>query len=248
MKRMTVVITLTISSALCNPANSAIVYDDGTQILSDTQGARMWLLHGIGFASSYPYPEFANTWIAGLNQQEYGGYDDWRLPTVQSGDPTPPAMSGDLGELFINLSAAYSNRDEWPWGLGNFEYGGFVIFSDLYADGGRYWGMSFGDGGYQSLYCGFAYAWVGTMAVRSVLVPGLPGDFDLDEDVDGADFLLWQRGGSPYRLSAPDLIDWQNNFGAPPSLVRSNQAPEPTALMLVAIAAGAIWFRQRHWR
>jgi len=27
--------------------------------------------------------------------------------------------------------------------------------------------------------------------------PPQPGDFDEDGDVDGGDFLLWQRGGSP---------------------------------------------------
>ena len=31
--------------------------------------------------------------------------------------------------------------------------------------------------------------------------PGQPGDFDGDDDVDGQDFLIWQRGGSPTALS-----------------------------------------------
>ncbi len=40
--------------------------------------------------------------------------------------------------------------------------------------------------------------------------PIIPGDFDRDSDVDGADFLLWQRGPA----SAEDLEDWRTNFGA----------------------------------
>ena len=32
-----------------------------------------------------------------------------------------------------------------------------------------------------------------------------PDDFDGDEDVDGADFLAWQRGESPNLLSQSDL-------------------------------------------
>ena len=40
------------------------------------------------------------------------------------------------------------------------------------------------------------------------------GDFDQDGDVDGQDFLVWQRGESPDPLSASDLSDWQANFGA----------------------------------
>ena len=40
-----------------------------------------------------------------------------------------------------------------------------------------------------------------------------PGDFDTDGDVDGADFLSWQRGfGSTY--TADDLTDWQEDYAA----------------------------------
>src|SRR5262245_39274161 len=41
----------------------------------------------------------------------------------------------------------------------------------------------------------------------------LLGDFDGDGDVDGRDFLVWQRGGSPNPLSAGDLAQWQANYG-----------------------------------
>ncbi|MBN1855295.1 MAG: autotransporter-associated beta strand repeat-containing protein [Pirellulales bacterium] len=43
--------------------------------------------------------------------------------------------------------------------------------------------------------------------------PGtLAGDFDLDGDVDGADFLVWQQGfGTSYDTA--DLADWKTNFG-----------------------------------
>jgi hypothetical protein len=43
------------------------------------------------------------------------------------------------------------------------------------------------------------------------------GNFDMDGlpagDVDGNDFLTWQRGGSPTPVSAADLTTWRNNFG-----------------------------------
>lgn len=42
-----------------------------------------------------------------------------------------------------------------------------------------------------------------------------PGDFDNDGDVDGRDFLVWQRGGSPNPLSSGDLALWQSNYAAP---------------------------------
>jgi excisionase family DNA binding protein len=51
---------------------------------------------------------------------------------------------------------------------------------------------------------------IGAFELQSAV---LPGDFDLDGDVDGRDFLMWQRGGSPTQLSASDLNDWQDNYG-----------------------------------
>ena len=40
-----------------------------------------------------------------------------------------------------------------------------------------------------------------------------PGDFNNDGKVDGRDFLVWQRGGSPTPLSATDLAAWQSHYG-----------------------------------
>ncbi len=45
-------------------------------------------------------------------------------------------------------------------------------------------------------------------------VQSLSGDFDNDGDVDGRDFLAWQRGGSPSPLSSADLTTWQSNYGS----------------------------------
>lgn len=39
-----------------------------------------------------------------------------------------------------------------------------------------------------------------------------PGDFDGDSDVDGQDFLTWQRGLSPDPLSQGDLNTWETNY------------------------------------
>ena len=63
---------------------------------------------------------------------------------------------------------------------------------------------------------------------------GLPGDFNGDDVVDGADLLLWQRDGS-----VGALADWEANFGARAGAVAS--VPEPTAsTLLFAAAVGAI--------
>lgn len=62
-----------------------------------------------------------------------------------------------------------------------------------------------------------------------------PGDFDGDGDVDGVDFLEWQRGNSPNPLSPGDLADWQANYGAP-LLAAVAGVPEPTTLALLCLA------------
>lgn len=70
------------------------------------------------------------------------------------------------------------------------------------------------------------------------------GDFDADGDVDGSDFLEWQRGfGNPYQMS--DLVDWQANYGAireiPPGI---QTVPEPQGLMIVGcLLLGFIFLR-----
>jgi hypothetical protein len=77
-------------------------------------------------------------------------------------------------------------------------------------------------------------------------VAALPGDFDLDGDVDGRDFLIWQRGGSPTALSANDLGDWQNSYGVSSLTATNSAVPEPSIFFL--ISAGGIVIAIRHRR
>jgi hypothetical protein len=64
---------------------------------------------------------------------------------------------------------------------------------------------------------------------------GQPGDFDTDGDVDGNDFLVWQRGlGTTH--SAATLATWKANFGAP-AVAASGAVPEPSSIVLM-LAAG----------
>jgi hypothetical protein len=80
----------------------------------------------------------------------------------------------------------------------------------------------------------------------------MPGDFDGDGDVDGRDFLKYQRGESPDPLSPEDLADWNANYGVP-GLLASSEAvivPETSSLLLFAIAAIASAVsrhQQRQW-
>ena len=77
----------------------------------------------------------------------------------------------------------------------------------------------------------------------------LLGDFDLDEDVDGADFLSWQRGfGTLY--DATDLANWKAIFGTTPSVAAASAVPEPStiALLLVGVIGFVIAVLQRNTR
>jgi hypothetical protein len=69
---------------------------------------------------------------------------------------------------------------------------------------------------------------------------GLPGDVDLDGDVDGRDFLAIQRGfGTQY--DASDISDFQTNFGmTSPATAAVGAVPEPGAQALVVIAAAGV--------
>jgi hypothetical protein len=76
-------------------------------------------------------------------------------------------------------------------------------------------------------------------------------DFDGDEDVDGEDFLIWQRGlglteqtdkstgdaNSDMTVNAGDLAIWQAQFGAAPVAAAASSIPEPATALLTAIAA-----------
>jgi autotransporter-associated beta strand protein len=73
------------------------------------------------------------------------------------------------------------------------------------------------------------------IVLSDFLSAGILGDFDFDNDVDGRDFLVWQRGGSTNPVSAGDLADWQANYGTN-SLAAATTVPEPGMVCLWAIA------------
>ena len=63
------------------------------------------------------------------------------------------------------------------------------------------------------------------------------GDFDFDRDVDGADFLAWQRGESLDPDRAADLAAWRTDYGTgTPLSTTFSTVPEPSTLLLVVVA------------
>jgi len=69
-----------------------------------------------------------------------------------------------------------------------------------------------------------------------VMANTIKGDIDEDNDVDGSDFLAWQRGDSLFPLSSSDLEDWQTNFGAGSTNSASSTVPEPSTFTLFILS------------
>jgi autotransporter family porin len=78
------------------------------------------------------------------------------------------------------------------------------------------------------------------------LLVSLSGDFDLDGDVDGADFLKWQRGEVSNPPSQSDLTVWQSNFGnlSNPITAASTTVPEPATRIMLMLGVAALLFRR----
>jgi hypothetical protein len=84
------------------------------------------------------------------------------------------------------------------------------------------------------------------MAIRLRTATENPGDFDSDGDVDGRDFLVWQRGLSPTPLSSSDLSDWQINYGPGTVQALATSVPEPCSSLLLMAIVGLSTMTRRH--
>lgn len=112
-------------------------------------------------------------------------------------------------------------------------------------------------------FSGLASVWVGVKLVKGLAhvsqhvdisqikvyaelteVVGTAGDFDEDSDVDGHDFLLWQRGESTTPVSPTGLMDWQNNYGSGNLLTASTlSVPEPASFVMLSLGIALVFSR-----
>ena len=89
----------------------------------------------------------------------------------------------------------------------------------------------------------FLVTYTGSMVQLSDFqLASLPGDFDLDGDVDGSDFLAWQRQG----LGQEALEQWQHAYAGNSGIGATQSVPEPT--ILVTMGVGTVCIGSLRWR
>ena len=161
-------------------------------------------------------------------------------------------MDAEEGRATANAEAvlAYGAGGDWPPDT----EGASIYLESLAADpndGGANWNLSQGDDQIGSFYASNVTVLHagGDVGTPGMFVAGAveDADFDNDNDVDGDDFLIWQRGyptGSHAEgdanednlVNAADLTIWESQYGSAPPLQAIAAVPEPASVGLVILA------------
>jgi len=218
-----------ITSGSVANGSPAVLFNADALSLSDFQDA--WDpggTNGTTFIEVTNWPAFGNSGDVVAVWDDFADYNS----------ESEPGDTQDNAASVVAYDGASDVPEDWP-GSNN---GTSITLRDLGNDpnSGLSWDQSFdGDlvGSFQIqidtvFHPGGDIGSPGTFSVAA----GVDGDFDSDGDVDGNDFLAWQRGESPDPLSAGDLALWEDNFGTTAAQVAASTIPEPSSLLLLSLA------------
>jgi autotransporter-associated beta strand protein len=162
---------------------------------------------------------------------------------------TSTTSLADAADVFLSTGSTF-----------NLNFSGTDVIDSLFINGtsqaiGTWGGVGSGAANITPLLTG-----TGLLQVSTLVAPANNADFDADGDVDGADFLTWQRGvGGPATLAngnadgdsdvdGADLAIWKTQFGpGAPASPAAASIPEPGSIALAALAvlAGVSVTRRR---
>ncbi len=165
------------------------------------------------------------------------------------GGPWEGSLGSGLVNIPINNDSSFwflvTGNPDFDFAGDHDELGDYHVYVDIYNDFGEFeetieYNDSLAPGEVDQFYLeGFNTFYSYDVFIDNTVGGATnDGDFDGDGDIDGRDFLRWQRGNSPTPFSAVDLAAWQAAYGPGP-LGAITAVPEPGALaLLAAIACG----------
>ncbi len=224
-----------------------------------------WSLTGVSFTA------MEQVWYRALNEY-YSNTETFNqayLHLRQAARDLYGANSLELSQLTMALRAVELDQPGFCSGLplrrwGDFDQNDLYTLSDsdalVAAINTSSTDLAFDINGDDLVTAADYLTWRG-LAAYFTLGPGLSylaGDADLDGDVDGRDFLLWQRQFGtqvvPYSgadangdgwIDDNDLVDWRQNYGLSSTITATVSVPEPATLAMLLPLLLLCWRRSK---